>query len=265
MPIKIGSYRIQKTIAATHYNDVYEGLSRTGRKVVVKIAADEAHSAVPFVEHAILRLAGYPSIVEAVSCGKHKGLGYVVVELLEGSTLHDHLIQVGAINYIEVINQILSIAQGLLPVWKANLQHGDIQPSNVIVHNDRGWVLYDFHSTAQYQAGVCDAYGIPSIFAYAAPERFPGYDPDYVPSPQIDFYALGVIALESMVGSHVLTESQGYVSSIVDDFAHPLIIGFPRAFKNLLKRCCGSDLSLRIKDPLEFMERFALLKDIRWE
>jgi|GEM_PF-3320034 len=264
MPTRIGTYRITDFRTATRYNYIYDGISRTGRRVVVKVAVDEAHSAVPFVEHGILRLASHPNIVKVFSCGKNKKLGYVVSEMLQGLCLHNHLLRVGTINPIEVVNQLLSIAQGLLPLWQANIPHGDIQPGNIIA-NGRGWVLYDFHSVAQYRVGICDSYGIPTIFPYAAPERFEGYDPNYVPSPTDDFYSLGVIALEAIVGQHVLAKNEGDVTGLVDNLAHPLIVHYPKAFRNLLKRCCGSDLNLRIRNPVEFINRLAALKGIRWE
>ncbi len=143
----------------------------------------------------------HPNIVEILDNGETaEGSAYLVMELLEGTTL-DHHIEAGAIPAPRTAALGLQIAQGLARAHDFDVIHRDLKPENIFVANlpgDRFQVkLLDFgiarslHDTRLTNAG--EIFGTPQ---YMAPERVSSIDA----GAEADLYALGVILFEMVTG-----------------------------------------------------------------
>jgi uncharacterized membrane protein YgcG len=114
---------------------------------------------------------------------------WIVMELLSGRSLAQHLEQHGPMPVDRVEEAAVSLLAGLKAAHAAGVTHRDIKPANIMLTDDDRTVLTDFGianvdgSTALTQTGVY--IGSPE---YMAPERFEGERA----LPASDLWSLGV-------------------------------------------------------------------------
>ena len=77
-----------------------------------------------------------PGVVNIVDCFEENNTGYIIMELLEGSTLKEIIKVNGKINYNIAKNLISNILRTMNLVHDRNIIHGDLTPNNIIVTKD---------------------------------------------------------------------------------------------------------------------------------
>jgi serine/threonine protein kinase len=129
------------------------------------------------------------------SLGVHRGLPFVVLELIEGQSVLERLRAEGSLAPLEVSHVVSAIAEGLDALHAAGLEHGDVKPANVIVDPRGGVRLID--------AGreTVDASGFEGTPAYAAPERLVRATDRRGIDVASDVYSLAATAFELLTGS----------------------------------------------------------------
>jgi serine/threonine-protein kinase len=143
----------------------------------------------------------HPNIVEILDHGEtHDGSAYLVMELLDGTTLDRH-IETGPIAAPRAASLGLQIAQGLARAHDFDVIHRDLKPENIFVADLPGGrfqvKLLDFgiarsmHDSRLTSQG--EIFGTPQ---YMAPERVTSIDC----GAEADLYALGVILFEMITG-----------------------------------------------------------------
>ncbi len=143
----------------------------------------------------------HPNVIEIYDHGQTpEGSLFMVMELLEGAPLADHIAQ-GPIDPGRVVSLGLQMARGLARAHDFEVIHRDLKPENVfVVHAGPGREvvkLLDFgiarsmHDSRLTNAG--EIFGTPQ---YMAPERITTIDA----GPAADLYALGVILFEMLAG-----------------------------------------------------------------
>ncbi|HEV8072018.1 MAG TPA: protein kinase [Planctomycetaceae bacterium] len=70
-------------------------------------------------------------VVTIHQVGLHEGTPFLVLELLHGETLEDHLARTGRLNVPEIIRIGREIAEGLAAAHAGGLLHRDIKPANI--------------------------------------------------------------------------------------------------------------------------------------
>ncbi|MGQ4268872.1 serine/threonine-protein kinase [Nocardiopsis changdeensis] len=120
---------------------------------------------------------------------EHDGSPWIVMELLSGHSLQEHLDRDGPMPVARVEEAARSLLGGLRAAHAAGVTHRDVKPANIMLTEDGRTVLTDFGianvdgSTALTQTGVY--IGSPE---YMAPERFEGERA----LPASDLWSLGV-------------------------------------------------------------------------
>jgi serine/threonine-protein kinase len=80
---------------------------------------------------------GHPSIVRAFDFGETEaGEPFLVMELLEGTSLADWLDRKGRMSPVEAVQMLLPIAAGLAAAHARGIVHRDIKPENIIIVPD---------------------------------------------------------------------------------------------------------------------------------
>ncbi|MFF4381140.1 hypothetical protein [Kitasatospora sp. NPDC001547] len=95
----------------------------SGRPVAVKTPARAPGPAV--------RLR-HPGIVTVLDVGEHEGRPFLAMELLDGHTLDDHLLD-GWFRPAEVADVGAQVAQALLVAHRAGMTHGGIEPARLLL------------------------------------------------------------------------------------------------------------------------------------
>ena len=205
LPAKIGKYRIQGVLGEGGMGAVYRGfdpaISRAvAIKTIVKSSLDKGelqHLLARFRHEAqaVGRLA-HPRIVQIYDYGEDDELAYIVMELVNGESLHEHLSQRASYDLGEVGDIIRQLLDGLGHAHAAGVVHRDVKPANIMIDQDGRIKIGDFgiaHTEASELTQHGDVLGTPQ---YMAPEQFLGLPI----GPGADLYAVGVIAYTLLTG-----------------------------------------------------------------
>jgi PAS domain S-box-containing protein len=139
---------------------------------------------------------GHDSFLPVYECGDSGGFSYVAMELAEGGTLRDRLLE-GPMD-VEVVLAILGqTASGLRRAHEARVVHLDLKPSNILFDGTGRVQIADF-GLARLNLGF--AMGTPG---YMAPEQALGEPVDH----RADVYALATLAFEMLTGTRLLANA----------------------------------------------------------
>jgi hypothetical protein len=131
------------------------------------------------------------------------GQVFIVMGYYEGETLAQKIAR-GLLPVSESVNIAMQIASGLASAHARNIVHRDTKPSNVIVTNEKVVKIVDFGlarmaSTASATHSITTTGTLP----YMAPEQILGEAIDQ----RSDVWALGVILVQMLTGSHAFLRS----------------------------------------------------------
>jgi serine/threonine-protein kinase len=139
-------------------------------------------------EASVLARFTHPGIVRVYEVFEEAGTAYLVMELLEGRTLYDHVLARGG-PLIE--SDALDVAQrcgdALAAVHATGILHRDLNPANVILTSEGRVVLIDFGLAREYTADHTTPMTRMVTPGYAPPEQ---YALDARCGPPADIYGL---------------------------------------------------------------------------
>jgi serine/threonine-protein kinase len=205
-----GKYRLTRLIGKGGMGSVYEAEHTViSRRVAVKLLhpehAGEGDIATRFVREAQSASAiGHPNIIEIHDVGEDRGQTYIVMELLEGTSLGALLRDRGRLAPEHAVAVARQVADGLQAAHDKGIVHRDLKADNVFLTRDdrlgEQVKILDFgiskvtgpESTELTQSGA--VIGTPH---YMAPEQARG-DSDV--DARIDVWALGVMIYQMLTG-----------------------------------------------------------------
>ncbi len=138
----------------------------------------------------------HPRIVQIYDYGEDDEIAYIVMELVNGKTLAQHLAQEVHYDVREAGEIIRQVLDGVGYAHAQGVVHRDMKPSNIMINSDGRIKISDFgiaHIEASELTQVGDVLGTPH---YMAPEQFLGGEIDTL----ADLYSVGVIAYELLTG-----------------------------------------------------------------
>jgi serine/threonine protein kinase len=191
-------YRLEALIGYGGAADVHRATDlRLGRTVAVKgfRTGAEDHPGDRFIGEAVL-LAGlhHPGVVTVYDAGRHEGLAYLVMQLVDGPTLR-HRICERALTPHEVSRLGAHLARTLAYVHTEGVVHRDIKPSNILLDGEGRPYITDFGISRTVDATAVTGPGeLVGTAPYLAPEQILGQ----AAQPSADVYALGLVLLECL-------------------------------------------------------------------
>jgi serine/threonine-protein kinase len=152
---ELGQYRILDRIGEGGMGLVYRAEhTGLGRIVAIKVLRDEHSADVELVdrflhEARIVGRLGHRNIVEVTDSGTTPGgQSYLVMELLQGESLHTRVQREGALPLARAVHISLQLADALGACHQIGIVHRDLKPNNVMLVNHRGDAcfvkLFDF-------------------------------------------------------------------------------------------------------------------------
>lgn len=199
-----GKYRILRKIGSGGIGAVYaaEHLA-LGYQVAVKVlrgaaAADGAEIARLRREARVQVSIEHPNVVRTMDLDQMPdGSIYVVMELLQGASLQEHLAESGPLAPGFAIPMFLQVCRALSAAHRLGIVHRDLKPANVFIGEHQMVKVLDFGMSklAEADALTQDGYtlGTPE---YMSPEQCIGAPVD----PRSDLYAFGVLMYEALTG-----------------------------------------------------------------
>lgn len=167
-----------------------------GRDVAVKVLPKRFAANPRYVEqlYAEARMAAslnHPNLVQAFDVGSHGEHHYLVMEIVDGETVHDRILRKGMLEEEETIDIALAVARALAHAHSKGLVHRDVKPKNIIITStgipkltDLGLARFT-QDRAAAEAERGKSLGTPY---YMSPEQVRG---DVDIGPATDCYSLG--------------------------------------------------------------------------
>jgi serine/threonine protein kinase len=149
----------------------------------------------------------HPNIISVFDLDRHSDTYFVVMELLEGESLHDVIERLAGkpMSQERAFAVIGAIGAALTHAHQRNIFHGDLKPSAVQLTTNGEIKVLDFgfarsHTLDQWVGGepTVDGAGATTTAAYASAERVSGEEPQ----ARDDVYSLACIAYELLSGRH---------------------------------------------------------------
>ena len=203
-----GRYQLVQRIGIGGMSEVWRGHDRVlDRPVAVKIMAPAVEGTLGEINGVDLvrtearsaaRLA-HPNVAGVHDFGTSpavdRDVPYIVMELVEGHTLSDHLNN-GPIDWRIGVRVCAEVAAALAAAHTMHIVHRDIKPANIMLTPSGAKVL-DFGIAAAAGTHDPDPDGpVMGTPAYVAPERFEGLPA----TPATDMFALGVLLYHCLSG-----------------------------------------------------------------
>jgi serine/threonine-protein kinase len=247
--------------------------TRLGREVALKVLPEdfsESEEGKARFEREARSLAtlNHPNIAAIYSFEEISGRHLLVMELLEGETLREHLAR-GPVPLRKALDVALQVAEGLAAAHGKGIVHRDVKPENIILTKDGHAKLLDFGLARQEVApkdpadtrsptlGALTGKGVVlGTVAYMSPEQARGATVDF----RSDQFSLGTVLYEMLTGKRpfVRDSAAQTMAAIIQDEPEPVTTLDPKlpALLGWIVRRCLS------KDP---EERYSSTRDLAKE
>lgn len=146
----VGGYRLLRSLGAGGMGSVYEAEeTASGRRVALKLIGASFASSSDAVERfrqegRIASMLVHPRCVFVLSVDEDAGRPYIVMELMEGTTLKDLVERRGPLSPEEAIAKVLDVIEGLQAAHRLEVIHRDVKPSNCFLEPDGRVKVGDF-------------------------------------------------------------------------------------------------------------------------
>lgn len=201
--MEIGQYRILSPLGGGGMATVYRAHQRSmERDVAIKIIKPELANLKDFTarfgrEAKMLASLSHAHILKIFDYGQHQDMWYLVMELLSGGSLADHITK-GPLSLAFTLRLFDQIASALDYAHRRGIVHRDLKPQNVLLDDAANALLTDFGlaKLVNSTSGLTmtgSAVGTP---AYMAPEQWSSGAIDL----RADVYSLGIMLFEMLTG-----------------------------------------------------------------
>jgi len=172
------------------------------RYVAVKVLKEEFTTDEEFIRRFKIEAQSaasltHPNIVSVYDVGNEGNLYYIVMELIQGKTLKQIIVEDGKLSWKWSVNVAIQIASALETAHKNNIVHRDIKPHNIIITEDGIAKVTDFGIAKAVSNSTITTFGatIGSVH-YFSPEHARGGYTD----AKSDLYSLGIVMYEMLTG-----------------------------------------------------------------
>ena len=174
-----------------------------GRPVAIKLLRDTAdvRRTLRARFHREAKIAGslnHPNLIRVYDVGEVEGRLFMVMELVEGSSL-SAVLSNRSVPRDEKLRILEKAARGVAAAHRQGIIHRDLKPANILIDRAREPKVGDFGISLEMEAEprltrTGEPLGTP---AYMAPEQVRGHED---PTVRTDVYALGAILYEILTG-----------------------------------------------------------------
>jgi serine/threonine protein kinase len=273
---RLGHYEIVSPLGAGGMGEVYKARDvRLGRSVAIKVLpAELAESAERLrrfeVEARTASGLNHPNIVALYDIGVEGPLSFLAMELVEGRTLSEVLID-GPLPIRKLLDYSVQIAEAMAAAHEAGVVHRDLKPGNLMISRDGFVKLLDFGLARREGpvAEVDDASKIATTpgtlpgavlgtVGYMSPEQARGAAVDY----RSDQFSFGAIVYEMATGARAFVRGTAVetLTAILKEEPEPIAKRrpeIPGPLRWMIERCLGkspadryrstSDLALELR------------------
>ncbi|WP_204807060.1 protein kinase domain-containing protein [Mycobacterium riyadhense] len=254
-----GRYLVQAKIASGGTSTVYRGVDvRLDRPVALKVmdsryAGDQQFLTRFQLEARTVARLKNPGLVAVYDQGQDGRHPFLVMELIEGGTLRELLVERGPMPPHAVVAVLRPVLGGLAAAHRAGLVHRDVKPENVLISDDGDVKIADFGLVRAVAAvGITSTSVILGTAAYLSPEQVR----DGNAGPRSDVYSVGILTYELLTGRTPFTGDSA-LSIAYQRLDHDVpaasavIEGVPTQFDEFVACATARDPGERYADAVE--------------
>lgn len=203
-----GRYQLTRVVGSGGMATIYAAIDlRLDRQVAVKVMHSHLAQDEQFVSRFIREAKAaaslsHPNIVAVLDQGWNQGGApcvFIVMELIEGATLRDYIIEQGALSAERALSIITPVASALAAAHKLGIVHRDIKPENILVSKEGRIKIADFGLARSALLGntmTAESSVILGSVSYLSPEQVQRG----VADARSDIYSLGIVLFEILTG-----------------------------------------------------------------
>jgi eukaryotic-like serine/threonine-protein kinase len=262
-PGVLGRYRVLKELGRGAMGLVYLGKDPTIQRFVaiktMRLDQIDNDDKLQDIKSRFFREAestgrlSHPNIVTIYDAGEEQSLGYIAMELIEGTPLKQWARKPNLMPVNEVLLTLATVADALDYAHQQGVVHRDIKPANIMLTKDRIVKVMDFGiakmaSTSKTQTNM--VLGTPT---YMSPEQIAGKKVD----GRSDIFSLGIVLFELLTGQLPFTADN--LSAVLFSIAHhphPPILALspdlPLMVQEIVDRALQKELPHRYRRAEEF-------------
>ncbi len=262
-----GRYLVDALIGVGGMANVYRVLDRTqnNKAIALKLLHQELLDHDDYVQRfirevRILSQIQHPNVIEVFDIHYEFGMVFYSMELLEGSTLEDYLLEQNFDLHftVDIIEQL---CHGLQSVHEAGIVHRDIKPANIFITEDGFLKLLDFGTARGKKSEITQQGEMLGSVCYLAPEAWSETEP----SIALDYYSLGIVLYELLTGD--VPFDGGTPIQVMRGHLEGIVTNPRRKNRRIPRWLAALNLRLLARNPAERLtsaaEILACLDDIR--
>jgi tRNA A-37 threonylcarbamoyl transferase component Bud32 len=156
----------------------------------------------------------HPNIVTIYDAGEENDLGYIAMELIEGTPLKQWARKPNLMPINEVLLTVATVADALDYAHQQGVVHRDIKPANIMLTKDRIVKVMDFGIAKMASSSKTQTNIVLGTPTYMSPEQIAGKKVD----GRSDIFSLGVVLFELLTGQLPFTADN--LSAVLFSIAH---------------------------------------------
>lgn len=269
-PSTLGRYKVLKELGRGSMGVVYLGKDPTIQRFVAIKTMQLENDADKLLEvktrffreaESTGRLS-HPNIVTIFDAGEEDDLGYIAMEMLEGTTLKDWSRKPKLMPFEKVILILATVAEAMDYAHQQGVVHRDIKPANIMLTKGDVVKIMDFGIAKMATSSKTRTNIVMGTPTYMSPEQISGKTVD----GRSDIFSLAVVMFELLTGRPPFTADN--VSALLFAIAHTphpsvkaIRPNLPPIVKEVLDRALQKDPVHRYRRAGEFaMELRSCLK-----
>ncbi|HSL04152.1 MAG TPA: serine/threonine-protein kinase [Nitrospiraceae bacterium] len=262
-PGMLGRYKVLKELGRGAMGLVYLGKDPTIQRFVaiktIRLDHIDTDDKLQEVKTRFFREAestgrlSHPNIVTIYDAGKENDLGYIAMELIEGTPLSQWARKPNLMPVNEVLLTIATVADALDYAHQHGVVHRDIKPANVMLTKNRIVKVMDFGIAKMASSSKTQTNIVLGTPTYMSPEQIAGKKVD----GRTDIFSLGVVLFELLTGQLPFTADN--LSAMLFSIAHhphppiqTLRPDLPPMMQEIVDRALQKELPHRYRRADEF-------------
>ncbi len=223
-PSTLGRYKVLKELGRGSMGVVYLGKDPTIQRFVaiktMRLDEIDDHDKLQEVKARFFREAestgrlSHSNIVTIFDAGEEDDLGYIAMELLQGTTLKQWSRKPNLLPLEKVISILATVAEAMDYAHQQGVVHRDIKPANIMLTTDGVVKVMDFGIAKMATSSKTQTNIVLGTPTYMSPEQISGKKVD----GRSDIFSLAVVMFELLTGRPPFTADN--VSALLFAIAH---------------------------------------------